>query len=185
MQLKERSRQEIQARLASMGYYVKIDYLGRALNSNLDFDARKFVLVELSRLYESRGMTLEAGRLMKNAAEINSTFKSKIQDYIKSVELYIKGGNYTAGDLVFAQALALTTEREKPELKRMIKKFYFDQAQVYVKLDRRNQAKKIYEKLMSIELDASEKKEVQNLLLDLYQKLGNISEYYKLRDSTK
>ncbi|MEK6825139.1 MAG: hypothetical protein AABY02_04775, partial [Nanoarchaeota archaeon] len=87
MTIQERTKQDIQTKLAKMGDYVKIDYLCRALSSGLDFETRKFVLLELSKLYESRSMYLEAGKLMKNAAEINTTFKGKITDFMKSVEL--------------------------------------------------------------------------------------------------
>ena len=183
MMIKERTKQEIQAKLMSMGDYVKIDYLGRALNSGLDFETRKFILLELSRLYEGRGMYSEAGKLMKNAAEINTTFKGKTQDYMKSVEMHIKGGDYMSADNVFAQALALATEIEKPGLKGMMKGFYFTQAQAYTRADKRNQAKKAYEKLASLDLNAQEKQDVNKELMALYGRLGNIRDFYKVRDS--
>lgn len=182
MAIQERNKQDIQAKLAKMGDYVKIDYLNRALGSGLDFETRKFVLLELSKLYEARSMYLEAGKLMKNAAEINTTFKGKIMDFMKSVELLVRGGNYTEADQLFAQTLALATDRERPELKQLIKGYYFVQARAYAKVDKRTNAKKAYEKLTTLELNPVEKKEVQDQLLALYQKLGNIKEFYKLRD---
>ncbi len=182
MKVQERSRQEIQAKLAKMGDYVKIDYLQRALGSGLDFDSRKFALVELSKLYESKGMYSEAGKMIKNAAEINTTFKAKMQDYMKSVELYVRGGLYQDADFVFAQALALATDREKPELKVAMKNFYMTNARAYLKADKRTPARKIYEKLLTLDLNPSEKQEVQKELLVLYEKLGAIRDYYKLKE---
>jgi tetratricopeptide (TPR) repeat protein len=182
MAIQERTKQDIQAKLAKMGDYVRIDYLNRALGSGLDFETRKFVLLELSRLYESRSMYIEAGKLMKNAAEINTTFKGKIADFMKSVELMVRGGNYIDADQLFAQTLALATDRERPELKQLLKGYYFVQARAYMKVDKRNQAKKAYEKLMTLELNPTEKKEAQDQLLALYSKLGNIKDFYKLRD---
>ncbi len=182
MRIQERSKQEIELKLGTMGDYVKIDYLGRALNSGLDFETRKFVLLTLSKLYEGRGMYLESARLMKNAAEINTTYKAKMQDYMKSVELYIKGGNYSDADLVFALALALGTDREKAELKGSIKKHYLNQAAQYLKTEKRNQAKKVYEKVLTLDLSADEKRDAQQQLLSLYEKLGNIRDFYRLRD---
>lgn len=185
MQLKERSKQEIEARLASMGDYVKIDYLQRALSSGLDFDTRRYVMITLSRLYESRSMFLESARLLRNAADINTTFKAKIADFMKSVELYVRGGNYQDADYVFAQALALATDREKADLKTMMKNYYFTEAKTYTKADKRNQAKKAYEKLLMLEVTPVEKQAIQQELITLYEKLGNIREYFKLKESVQ
>lgn len=182
MKVQERSRQEMQAKLAKMGDYVKIDYLQRALSSGLDFDSRKFALLELSKLYEHKGMYSEAGKMMKNAAEINTTFKAKLQDYMKSVELYVKSGMYQDADFVFAQALALATDREKPELKVAMKNYYLVNAKAYLKADKRTPAKKLYEKLLTLDLTPSERQEAQKELLGLYEKLGAIRDYYKLKE---
>lgn len=173
----------MQAKLTKMGDYVKIDYLQRALGSGLDFDSRKFALLELSRLYEGKGMYSEAGKMMKNAAEINTTFKAKLQDYMKSVELYVRSGLYQDADFVFAQALALATDREKPELKIAMKNYYLTNARSYLKADKRTPARKIYEKLLTLDLNPSEKQEVQKELLTLYERLGAIRDYYKLKES--
>ncbi len=181
--IQERSRQEIDAKLATMGDYVKIDYLQRALSSGLDFDTKKHVMTILSRLYESKAMYLESARLLRNAADINTTFKAKINDFMKSIELYIKGGNYSEADFVFQQTLALATEIEKSGLRTLLKNYYAVEAKNFLRADKRNQAKKVYEKLLTLELTAPEKHDVQQQLLALYEKLGNIRDYFKLKES--
>lgn len=181
--IQERSRQEIDAKLATMGDYVKIDYLQRALSSGLDFDTKKHVMTILSRLYESKAMYLESARLLRNAADINTTFKAKINDFMKSIELYIKGGNYSEADFVFQQTLALATEIEKPGLRTLLKNYYAAEAKNFLRVDKRNQAKKAYEKLLTLDLSAPEKHDVQQQLLALYEKLGNIRDYFKLKES--
>lgn len=183
MKIQERSRQEIDAKLTSMGDYVKIDYLQRALSSGLDFDTKKHAMTILSRLYESKAMYLESARLIRNAADINTTFKAKITDFMKSVELYIKGGNYPEADFVFNQTLALATEIEKPGLRTMMKNYYQTEARNFIKVDKRNQAKKAYEKLLTFDLGPQEKRDAQQQLLALYEKLGNIKDYFKLKES--
>ncbi len=184
MEIKERSRQEIEARLGKMGDYVQIDYLQRALSTHLDFDTRKFVLTKLASMYEDKGMILEAAKLMKSAAEINTTFKTKIQDYMKTVELYVRGGSFQDADLMFAQALALGNEREKGDMKSSYKKYYTDLAQFHMQRDKRQLARKTYEKLITLDLSPAEKKAAQDSLLQLYQKLGNIRDFYRLRDGS-
>lgn len=185
MEVKERSKAEIEARLATMGEYVKIDYLQRALNAHLDFETRKFVLTRLSGMYEDKGMLLEAAKLMKSAAEINTTFKNKIQDYMRCTELYVRGLSFQDADLMLAQAVALGNEREKVEIKAAYKKYYDQLAEISIKRDKRQNAKKAYEKLLTMDLSADEKKSVQDKLLKLYEKLGNIRDFYRLRDGYK
>jgi tetratricopeptide (TPR) repeat protein len=181
--IQERTRQEIEAKLLKMGDYVKMDYLQRALTSGLDFETKKFVMVSLSRLYENKGMHLEAARLLRNASEINTTFKGKISDFMKSIELYVKAGGYSDADFVFAQALALTADHEKVGLKSTYRKLYLDSARFFLKGDKRTQARKAYEKALSLDLEVGERRQVQQELLSLYEKLGCINEYYRLKNS--
>lgn len=183
IKVEEKTRQAMEVKMAKMGDYVKMDYLQRALTSGIDLDTRKFVLSSLSKLYEVRGMYLEAGKMMKNAAEINVTFNAKIADYMKSVDLYIKGGNYAEADMVFALAIALAAEKEKPALKTQMKNYYLTCARTYVKADKRSLAKKSYEKLLTMDIDMMEKKQIQQELLVLYEKLGNLRDYYKLKET--
>jgi len=177
----EKTKSEIEKRLEGMGDYVKMSYLQRALKSGLDFDTRKFVLLRLAGIFEAKKMYLESARLVKSAGEINTTFKNKIKDYMKSIELYIKGGNYQDADIVFSQALALGSDREKKELKNKFKDTYMMQAKIYFNTGKRSQAKITYEKILTLDLSPSEKKEVQEELLEIYNKLGNVREYYSLK----
>ena len=183
--IEEKSKQEIEAKLKNMGDYVKIDYLMRAMDSGLDYETRKFVMISLSKLYESKAMYAESARLIKNAAEINTTQKNKIADFMKSVELYVKAGSYNDADYVLTQALALATLREKVDLKNMAKNYYMQEAKMRIRNDKRSQAKKAYEKILTMELSMQEKKDVQQQLMELYSKLGNVKEYFRLRDSLK
>lgn len=178
----EKTKAEIEKRLAGMGDYVKMSYLQRALNSKLDFDTRKFVLLRLAGIYEVRKMYLESARMVKSAAEINTTFKEKIKDYMKAVELLIKGNDYPGADRLFAQALALGNDKEKRELKSNFKDYYITQAKFYISNDKRNYAKIAFEKALSLDLSMEERKEIQKHLLELYKRLGQVRDYYALKD---
>ena len=138
----EKNRVEIEQKLNTMGDYVKMNYLQRALKSPIDFDTKKFVLVKLTEIYDKSKMYLEAARMMKSGAEINTTFKDKMKDYMKAVEYYIKGGDYAEADRIFAQALALASEREKVDLKTILKGIYYNQAKNYSMADKRNYTKR-------------------------------------------
>lgn len=67
-------------------------------------------------------------------------------------------------------------------MKQAYKRYHFGQAQAYLKADRRNNAKEIFQKMLSLDLSAEEKNQVQSILLDLYYKLGNVREYHTLKD---
>ncbi|MEK6909315.1 MAG: hypothetical protein AABX23_04655 [Nanoarchaeota archaeon] len=178
----ERTRSEIDAKIKTMGEYVKMSYLQRAVKSQLDYDTRKFVLLELTKIYEQKGMFLDASRTIRAAADITTTFKDKIEQFMKSVEFSIRGNKFTDAERLFQQALALGNDREKWEMKQMYKKFHFGQAQTYLRNDKRNNAKEVLQKMLSLDLSAEEKTKVQNVLLDLYYKLGNVREYHALKD---
>ena len=179
----EKSKSAIESKLSEMGDYVKISYLQRALKSGLSLDTRKFVLLRLSGIYEVKKMYGESARLVKSAGEINTTFKEKIGDYIKSVELYVKAGNYQEANLVFAQALALGNSKDKLVMKTKLKDFYLIEAKICYNNDKRNNARLLYEKILTLDLGVEEKIDVQKNLLVLYDKLGLIREYYTLKNS--
>jgi tetratricopeptide (TPR) repeat protein len=181
--IKESGRKEIEAKLATMGDYVKIDYLARCLQQNLDFDTRKFVLLTLSKLYESRNMYAEAAKLMRGAADINTTFQGKIGDFLKSAELYSRAGVFDEADISIQKALASANTSQRPLIKKQQKEYYMTQAKLLMQKDKRTNAMKAYEKILALELSPQEKTEVQNILMGLYEKLGKVREFYNLKRS--
>ena len=178
----ERTRSEIDAKIKNMGEYVKMSYLQRAAKSQLDYDTRRFVLLELAKIYEQKSMFLDAAKAIRAAADITTTFKDKISQFMKSVEFNIRGNGFAEAERLFQQALALGNDREKWEMKQAYKRYHFGQAQSYLKADRRNNAKEIFQKMLLLDLTAEEKTQVQTILLDLYYKLGNVREYHALKD---
>lgn len=179
--VKERNKREIEAKLSTLGDYVKIDYLASCLQQNIDFETRKFVLIELAKLYESKSMYAEAGKLMRNAADINTTFIAKISDFMKSADLFARAGKFDEADLSISKALASASSKEKAEIKSKQKLMYMAQADSMIKKDKRKQAMDAFEKLLTLDLNQTEKLNVQNTLLGLYEKLGRVREYMNLK----
>lgn len=183
MEKRDVTRKDIEEKLASVGDYVKMDYLQKCLKMQMDFDTRKFALTKLAAIYESRKMYLEAARLIRIAADINTTYDSKVNDFVKSIELFIKGGNFTEADISFTKALGSANERQKSAIKLKTKEAYKAQAKEYLAKDRRKHALETYEKLLGLDLNPLEKKEVQEQLLHLYNRLGKIIDGSNLRKS--
>ncbi len=183
MEKRDVNRKEIEIKLAGVGDYVKMDYLQKCLKMQMDFDTRKFVLTKLAGIYESRKMYLESARLIRIAADINTTFDSKINDFVKSMELFIKGGNYSEAEISFTKALGTANDRQKVAIKIKAKEAYKAQAKDFLARDKRKHALETYERLNGMDLNPIEKKEVQDQLLFLYNKLGKIVEGSSLRRS--
>lgn len=175
------TRREVEAKLQTVGDYVKMDYLTACLKKNIDFDTKKYVLNKLSAIYESRRMFAEAAKLMKASADINTTFDGKIADFMKSVDLFVKGGVYDEADISFTKAFALANAKQKEELKAKRKGMYTAQVKEYLSRDKRKHAMQTYEKILTLDLDAAERKQVQQELMALYEKLGKVREYYNLK----
>jgi tetratricopeptide (TPR) repeat protein len=182
MRIGETSRQEIEAKLNSMGDYVKIDYLSGCLKSNIDIDARKFVLLRLAELYSNKGMFIEAAKLFNTSADISISYVGKINDYLKACDYFVKAGSFQDADIALRNAVANANTSEKNGVKEAAKKFYLTQAKVHLQKDKRANAVKIYEKLLdSFELSVEEKSFVKTQLMPLYEKLGKLKEYSNLK----
>lgn len=175
------TRREIEAKLGTLGDYVKIDFLTQCLKRGLDFDSKKFVQLKLSALYEEKKMYAEAAKLMSATAEINTTYSGKIGDYMKSVELFVKAGKFTESDESFLKALSCGNEMQKKDMKIKKKEFYVKQAKEELDRDKRKHAMLVYEKMITLDLMPQEKQEAQDKLLNLYHQLGKIKEYYNLK----
>ncbi len=183
MRVVEKNRQEIESRLKSMGDYVRIQYLRDCLKAVSDFETKKFVLIKLAGLYETRGMFDEAGRMYRNMAEINTTFQGKINDFVKSGELLIRSGKFEEADISFKRALGIADTIQNFEIKRAVKEFYKTQARFYLTRDKRKHALDTYEKMLTLDLSLEEKREVKEKLMELYLKLGRTRDYSILKRS--
>ncbi len=177
MYVKERTRKEIEARIESMGDYMQMGYLAGCLKNPLDFDTRKFVLTKLSGLYESKKMFLDAAKMLKIAADINTTYQAKIIDFVKACELFLRAGDHEQVDLCMKMALGVANEKQKLEIKRTIKEFYKMWGKFYIESGKKKQAIETYEKLWHFGLSDDEKSEVRDELMKIYKELGKIREY--------
>lgn len=182
MQLKkEETRKDIEERFVKMGDYAKIGYLESCLKKKTDLETRKFILLKLSELYEAKKMFLDAARAMSAASDIHATDQSKVAALVKTAEFYIQGGVFELADSAIVKASALVDAKQKIEIKNKQKEFYKVRAKAFLSKEKRKNAANTYEKLLELDLTPEEKKEITNTLLNLYEKLGDIKEYYALK----
>jgi len=178
---KEETKRAIEERLSKMGDYAKIGYLESCLKKKTDLETRKFVLLKLSELYEAKRMFLDAARVMNAASDIHATDQARINSLVKTAEFYINAGRYDLADSAIIKAMSIADQKQKIEIKNKQKEFYKAQAQAFISKEKRKNAANTYEKLLELELTPDERKEVNSALLNLYEKLGDIKEYYNFK----
>jgi len=180
------NRKVIEEKLANSGDYVKMDYLQRCLKASIDFDTKRFVMIKLAEIYETRLMFLEAAKLINNVADINTTFEGKYNDFARSMDLFVKGLDYDTAELVFKKALACASNKQKDPLRAKLKTSILTKAKELVKKDKRKNAMEAYEKLLELPfINEAERKEAQDALSFLYQRLGKIRDFYKIQNDIK
>jgi tetratricopeptide (TPR) repeat protein len=181
MRVKEVARKDIEERFQGMSDYVRIDYLSSCLKNNLDYDTRKFVLVKLAGLFESKGMYADAGKAMRAAAEINTTEKNKVEDFLKSIELFIRASDYEMADLIMRKMFPVLEVIEVKQIERRVKAMYDMHAKTCIQKGKRKQDIGAYEKSLTLNVEDSEKRDIRSTLLKLYEQVGDISQFNKMR----
>ena len=174
-------KKEIEEALKGQGDFVKIDHLTRYIKKVPPLEMRKFAYSKLAEIYEEKRMYFDAAKAYKNMA-INSTiYREKIMYHIKEAESYIKAGEFNEGDKALKSALSESNQDQRIQIYREIKQFYKEYAEILENDFKKNNAVKIYEKLLTMNLSEKEKDEVREKLLELYEKLGKIKEIKLLK----
>ena len=179
------SKSEIEKELAGKGDFVQLDYLINFLKEDLPTDVRKYVMLRIALIYESKSMFNEAGKIYNNLAIFSIPFKEKVMYHMKEAESYIKAGSFREADSATSKAMNQANTFEKNDIMSSVKQFYRRQAETYEKNMRRNNATRLYEKLLEISQTETERMPIREKLMDLYQKLGKFREYNAIKGLNK
>ena len=175
------SKSEIEKELEGKGDFVQLDYLISFLKEDLPTDVRKYVMLKVAEMYERKSMFNEAGKIYNNLAVFSIPFADKMKYHVKEAESYIKGGSFREADYATSKAMNQANTFEKNDIASSIKQFYKRQAETYEKNMRRNNATRLYEKLLELATTEAEKKQVRTKLMELYEKLGKFREYNAMK----
>ena len=170
------TKSQIEEILSNKGDFVKIDLLTKFLREEMSLDTKKFVYIRLAEIYEKLKMFNNSAKMFENAAIVSVAFTEKINFHLKEAESYIKTNHFEKVDSAIKKAMEHANASQKAEIIFHIKRFYLREAQAYETEVKRNQASKIYEKLLTMRLSHQEEKEVKEKLINLYQKLGKFKE---------
>ena len=180
---KDPSKHEIEEELKKRGDFIQIDYLSRILKKDTPFEIKKFVLSKLSEIYEKKKMFTDAAKTEYSLAIISTSIGEKIKHHTNEAKLCIQAGVFQRADEAMNKAIHHGNAIEKSQIYIEIKQFYKKLAEDYEKEKKRNQASKLYEKLMDMKISDIEKQELKEKLLNSYDKLGKTKEYFALKKS--
>jgi len=178
---REMTKAEILVFLENKGAFVQIDHLTSLLKQNLPIETRKFVALKLAELYRSRKMYAEASKMYNNAAVNTVAYKEQSEYYIEESKCWIIVGDFMKADESIKKALVHLNAKQRKEIVAYYTSLYVDQGHFYLKQHRYGHALQIYEKLQTMDINETEKHEIQRILLKLYEKLGKIQEYMSLK----
>ncbi len=180
---KEMTTSEIDEFIKSKGDFVKIDLLGRLLNENIPNTTRKFVFLKLGEIYERASMFFDSANSYKKAETLSSSPGEKKNLFIKSSQLFIRAGDFSRADEMIRNAISDANNFEKKDIYDGMKRFCIYTAEMQEKSRKLGDAVKLYEKVSTMELSDSEKRQIKEKLMFLYEKLGKIREYMLLKNT--
>ena len=175
------NKQEIRDELGGKGDFIRIDYLNRFLRENPAIDMKRFAYLNLAETYDKIGMFIEAAKMFNNLAVLSIAFSEKIKNHLREAELYIKAGEFERVDEAMKKAMSEANASERAEIYFSVKWFYKKQADIYESELKRNNAARIYEKLLIMNLADSEREEIKEKLIGLYEKLARFDDVKRLR----
>src|SRR3989338_3602513 len=117
MQVLEKNKEQIEAKVNTMSDFVKMEYLESCLNTIHEVNISKFCYKKLAELYEKKAMYSEAAKYMAKFGEVCVGAKEKIDSIIKEAELLIKAGQYDEAIYLYKKAMALADTTGKFEIK--------------------------------------------------------------------
>ena len=177
----ELSKSDVEMQISGKGEFVQIDNLNILLKQRLHRDTKKFIYLKLVEIYNKRKMFNDVAKMYEGLAGICIAFSEQIKNHIKATEYYIQAGFFDKADYSMRKALNEANSVEKNEINFTVKDFYKRQAEEYERELKRNHATKIYEKLLEMSITDQERKEIKEKLMELYEKLGRLKEFYAMK----
>lgn len=169
-------KKDVEEFLEGKGEFMKIDHLDRYLKLMPPIEMRKFAYLKLAEIYGKRNMLEDVAQAYRNAA-INSTiFREKIEYFVEEAKAHIKKLDFAEADKAIKRALSEATVEQRKKIVDDLKIFYRTIAEELEKDLKRNQASKIYEKILKMNISDEEKEEIKEKLKELYEKLGKVRE---------
>lgn len=178
VQVKERNFQDVKSKFDTLATDLnKMEYLESAIKmSDCTIDVKKFAFTNLAELYLRRMMYDKAAKAMYAKAGYETTYREKIDSYLKAGEYNAKAGNIIGADDMFLRAVREGNSEQQPKILLARKNIYMAVAAEQEKKARMSHAVKFYEHLLTMKLDDLEKSLVKKKLIDHYKRVGRFND---------
>jgi len=171
---------EIETEIRGKGDFVKIDYLTRFIKGDAPIDKKKFAHVKLSEIYSERKMFEEAAKSLDNAALASTIFSEKVKIYGQESLMYARAGSFDQMDRAKKKAFANLSGEDsafKAQLVFELAKTIRGQAEGFLEMGKRNNARLFFEKLLQMQgVSEQERRDVGKKLLEIYEILGKFQD---------
>lgn len=176
------TKKEIEDFLKGKGDFVQIDHLTRFIKTkDVPTDKKKFVYQKLSELYAKKKMYGESARMQNNISISSHIFSEKVDAHVKEAQFCIIAGDFKSADEAVKKAMGESNVSRGAEIYVQIKEFYKDEGERLLGENKKGQAMKLYEKMLELRLTESDREEVKEKLMKLYESLGKVKEFFKLK----
>jgi tetratricopeptide (TPR) repeat protein len=177
------SKSEMENVLDEKGDFIQIDIVSKFLDRSIGLkrDTKKFLFLRLAEIYERRLMVNEAAKMYDNLGILVISYSEKIKYFLIEAKLFISKGEFQRADEAVKKAMSQANSTERENIYFEIKNLYKEQARKYDENMMLGRAMKVYEKLLEMRLDSSEREEVKGKLLVFYDKLGERQKYNILK----
>ncbi|MFA5992909.1 MAG: hypothetical protein WC796_04345 [Candidatus Pacearchaeota archaeon] len=175
------TKKEVEDVIASHDSFVKLDKLKRLLPLADSLDIKKFVLLKLAEVNESKNFLSEAAKHIEAAAEMSLTPKEKIELFMKEAEILVKGEHFEMSDKTFAKAAHCSQSiMEKARLQERYFGFYSSYGGLLESQGKHRKAIDIFQRLYTLPVMPEQKAKLKDKLLELYSKTGRMTDYNRL-----
>lgn len=174
------TKSDIEEAIKGKGDFIQINYLNRYLKLVDTLDLKKFILLKLAGINEEKGMIGDAIKNLNSVAEMSTTFREKIEFFMKEAELWIKFGNFEMADKAFQKAYAIGNTQEKINTQNQYIELYMMQGKKMEDSEKHRKMAEIYEKLFSMR-NFKDKEKIREKLMNVYEKLGRVQDYERIK----
>jgi len=176
MLTKNMHKDEVEEFLKGKGDFIQIDNLNHYLKLMPPIDMKKFAYLKLTEIYRRKNMFEDVAKSYRNAAMNSTIFREKIEYFVEETKAHIRKVDFMEADKAIKRAFSEATMEQKKKISEEIKEFYKKVASEFEKELKRNQASRIYEKMLKLNFSDQEKTEIKTKLIKLYEKLGKVRE---------
>ena len=159
----------------------KMEYLENLLKKNLPSEIRKLSCQLLADLYKKKKWYGNAAKYYHEVADMAKTFDEKINIFMLTSEMIIKGNDYFSEDDFLRKGLVLEKKSGKEQIKVKVMAIYLEQAEHFEKINRLRNAMNTYQKILTYKPTLEDANKIRDRIAVIYERLGNLGEANHIR----